>query len=301
MRRLTPLLLVLAACGRTQSVTPVSFALPESTYVVDGGTGAPLETVELVRRVGEADIVLLGEVHDNPWAMDARARLLTAFGSRRPAVVFEQFAAADSAISRPAPGDSLEGWLDRSGFDRRGWRWPVHRPVVSAAITHGRSLWGSGVSRENLRSVVRGGESAAPDPLRRIMERTPLDSLARATLDRDLVEGHCGQLPESQIPGMRAAQVVRDASMVRSILMARAGDGPVWLIAGNGHVRKRVAVPRLLDVEARDARVLVVGLLEQTSSGAEPPAAERRLYDLVIVTPRQPREDPCRQLTAPRD
>jgi len=33
-------------------------------------------------------------------------------------------------------------------------------------------------------------------------------SKRRAVLDRELVEGHCGQLPESQIPGMRTAQVV---------------------------------------------------------------------------------------------
>jgi uncharacterized iron-regulated protein len=287
------------AAGR--GVSPSPFTLPDSVHVLDGATGAPLVTAALLRLIGGADIVLLGEVHDNATGHAIRGALIDALGSRRPAVVFEQFAAADSAIAKPVPADSLEGWLDRSGFDRRGWRWPLHQPVVAAAVRHGRSLWGSGVSRENLRAVVRGGEAGAPDALRRIMERTPLDSAARAVLDRDLVEGHCGQLPESQIPGMRAAQVVRDASMTRAINMARAGGTPVWLVAGNGHVRKDVAVPRLLAAQAPDRRVLVVGTLEHASAGAEPPAAERRMYDVVIVTPRAAREDPCRQFTAPRN
>lgn len=294
------ILLALAGCTGTRGVEPVRFALPDSTYAIDGPSGAPVTTEELLRRIGSADMVLLGEVHDNATGHAIRGALLRALGSRRPAVVFEQFAAADTAIAKPVAGDSMEGWLDRSGFDRRGWRWPLHQPVVDAAVAHARSLWGSGVSRESLRAVVRGGESGAPDPLRRIMERTPLDSTATAVLDQELVEGHCGQLPASQIPGMRAAQVVRDASMTRALLMASTGSGPTWLVAGNGHVRKDVAVPRLLATEAPGKRVLVVGVLERTSAGAEPAAAERRMYDVVVVTPRAQREDPCLQFTAPR-
>lgn len=302
MIRRTALLLLLAGCaGRASSpVAPARLALPDSTTVLDGLTGASITPDEMLRRVAGADIVLLGEVHDNPTGQLVRAAVLNALAARHPALVFEQFAAADSAIRRPAAGDSLEGWLDRSGFDRRGWRWPMHRPVVEAAIAHGASLWGSGVSRESLRDVVRGGEAAAPDPLRRIMERTPLDDRARAVLDRELVEGHCGMLPESQIPGMRAAQVVRDASMTKAILMASAGGAPTWLVAGNGHVRKDVAVPRLLATEASGRTVIVVGVLERDSAGADPAPAERRMYDVAVVTPRAQREDPCRQLTAPR-
>lgn len=287
--------LLLAACGGSSSgqVAPVTFALPDSTSVVDGPTGSPVATPDLLRRIAAADIVLLGEVHDNPVDHALRGALITAFAERRPAIVFEQFAESDAPIPPPAPGDSMTGWLDRNGFDRRGWRWPLHEPVVDAAIAHGGSLWGSGLSREKLRAVVRDGDAGAPPDLRRLMERAPLDSASRAVLDRELVEGHCGQLPAAQIPGMRSAQVVRDASMTRALLLANA-TGPAWLIAGNGHVRRDVAVPRILRVEAPNKRVLTVGLLEREPSGAAPDAAERRMYDLVIITPRTVREDPCR-------
>ena len=290
-----PLLALVACHAAPTPVVPAAFALPDSTDLVDGPTGAPLVTTELLRRISSADMVLLGEVHDNPVDHALRGALLRAFAERRPAVVFEQFMAADGPIALPAPGDSMTGWLDRNGFDRRGWRWPLHEPVVTAAIADGRSLWGSNMSRETLRAVVQGGEAAAPEPLRQIMAQAPLDSTARAAVDEDLIEGHCGQLPASQIPGMRAAQVVRDAAMTRALLQAGA-DGPAWLIAGNGHVQRNVAVPRILTRVAPDKRVLAVGLLERQGDGAAPEAAERQRYDLVIVTPRTERPDPCASL-----
>jgi uncharacterized iron-regulated protein len=294
--RWTPLLL-LAACGgpARAPLAPVRFALPDSTFILDGPTGSPVSTPDLLRQVGAADLVLLGEVHDNAVDHALRGALLTAFADRHPAVVFEQFARADGPIAVPAAGDSMEHWLDAHGFDRTGWKWPIHRPVVDAAIAHARSLWGSGLSRETLRSVVRDTGASAPADLRQLMDQAPLDSTARAVLDRELIEGHCGRLPAALIPGMRAAQVVRDASMALGLVQAGTG-GPAWLIAGNGHVRRDVAVPRLLRTAAPGSRVLAVGLLEREADGALPDVAERRMYDLVIVTPRAVREDPCRGL-----
>jgi hypothetical protein len=55
-------------------------------------------------------------------------------------------------------------------------------------------------------------------------------------------------------------------------------------------------VPRILARAAPGKRLLVVGLLELEEDGTAPEAAERRNYDLVIVTPRTVRPDPCAQL-----
>jgi uncharacterized iron-regulated protein len=291
--RCAPVLL-LAACGGPTStaVTPKPFKLPDSTYIVDAATGAPVGTPELLRRAGAADLVLLGEVHDNAVQHELRGALLTSLGGRHPAVVFEQFPETAAPIPPPAAGEDRESWLDQHGFDRKSWKWPLHQPVVDAALQWGRSVWGSGVSRESLRSVVRGGEAAAPEHLRPLIEKAPLDSAARAAIDFELIEGHCGKLPKEMIPGMRAAQEVRDAAMTQALLLAGA-NGPAWLLAGNGHVRRDMGVPRMLRAAAPTRTVLSVGLLEVGEDGAAPDAAERRVYDLVIVTPRAAREDPC--------
>jgi uncharacterized iron-regulated protein len=154
------------------------------------------------------------------------------------------------------------------------------------------------MSRAQLGPIVMGGTSAAPEPLRQLIARAPLDSAARAVLDTEIVVGHCRQLPETMVPGMIAAQEVRDAAMTHALLMAATG-GPAWLIAGNGHVRRDLAVPRILARVAPGKRLLVVGLLEREEDGTAPKADERRNYDLVIITPRTARPDPCEQLRQP--
>ncbi|HEX9166540.1 MAG TPA: ChaN family lipoprotein [Gemmatimonadales bacterium] len=292
---LSLLVLLLAACGRSgPAMSPGAMVLPEGVSIVESGTGAALETGDLLNRMARSEFVLLGELHDNPIHHQVRGSLIRAAGSR-PAVVFEQFQASSGPIPLPGADQSREAWLDANGFDRTGWRWPLHQPVVEAAIGNARSVWGSGISRDQLRAVVRGGDAAAPEELRRLMEASPLGGAARAAIDSDLVAGHCGQLPESMIPGMRSAQVVRDASMTQALLSAAKG-GPAWLIAGNGHVRADVAVPRLLTVAAPGKRLLVVGLLERGADGTMPDRTEQGRYDVVIVTPRAERGDPCASL-----
>lgn len=296
-------IVLLPACARLQTGTaPVRFALPAGTELVEGPSGRPGATNDLLNRVGRSDYVLLGEVHDNPIDHELRAGIIDALASVHPAIVFEQFRDTDTPIPPPpASGDGIEAWLDAHGFDRNGWKWPLHRPVVLAAIAHARSLWGANVSREALTPVVMAGgsESAVPDSLRPLVNQAPLGDAARAVLDSELVEGHCHQLPNEMIPGMRMAQIVRDAAMVRALLLA-GRDGPAWLIAGNGHVRNDVAAPRLLRAAAPNARVVTLGILEREENGGPPQAAERRMYDFVIITPRAERPDPCAQLRRPR-
>ncbi len=291
--RLVPVL-VIAACGghAASAVSPIALTLPDSTIVLDGATGAPVTSAELLRRIASADFVLLGEYHDNTRDHQARGTLITTAGTRHPGIVFEQFARTSAPIPLPAAGDSLEPWLDQHGFDRKGWQWPMHRPVVEAAIASRSAIWGSGLSRDTLRTVVRGGRDASPAALLQLMNRVPLDSAARAAIDHELFVDHCGKLPASMMPGMRAAQEVRDASMTAALLAAGT-HGPAWLIAGNGHVRSDMGVPRLLRTVAPAKSVLAVGFLERDSLGALPDAVERQRYQIVVVTPPAPREDPC--------
>lgn len=295
MRTLLPraaALLVACSSPGTPIAAPAALLFPDSTTVQDVGTGAPLSGAELLRRIAAADFVLLGELHDNGAHHQVRGALLTASAAGHPAVVFEQFARSATPILPPVAGEDKDAWLDSHGFDRKNWKWPLHQPVVDAAIASARGLRGSGLSREVLRAVVREGTGVAPSELRLLLAQSPLDSAARAAIDAELMEGHCGKLPASMMPGMRAAQEVRDAAMAEALLSDGAG-GPSWLIAGNGHVRRDMGVPRLLRQAAPGKTVLAVGLLERGSAEATPGAATANLYDIIIVTSPAEREDPC--------
>lgn len=284
------------AC-RTPIAPPV---LGDGVTVLDAATGEPLSPPRFADRLAAADVVLLGELHDNPHHHRVRGALVQSATGRRASFVFEHFARQDGALPRPSPGEAREGWLDRTGFDRTGWAWPVHAPLVDAVLAGGRPMRGSNLSREALREVVRRGASAAPADVQPLLAAAPLAEPLRRGLEAELVAGHCGALPASMLPGMRDAQVVRDAAMAQALVAARA-EGPAWLLAGNGHVRKDWAVPRLLAAAHPSWRSLSVGFVEAGAGGALPDlAALRTQYDLVVVTPAVAgRPDPCAQFRGP--
>ena len=94
-RVLWPLLAAwaIAACAAPPIPPPVD---------IRTGADAPLTRAQALAALRQADLVLLGEVHDNPLHHRERAELLTALADRRPTVVFEQFPrSADEALATP--------------------------------------------------------------------------------------------------------------------------------------------------------------------------------------------------------
>jgi uncharacterized iron-regulated protein len=285
------LVIAVTACARPAALPPT----PDVARVVDAASGATVSLAALLERVRGADYVLLGEQHDNVAHHRARASLVA---QGRPVLVFEHFAYREGPLPVPGADEADTTWLDRAGFDRKAWQWPRHEALVHAARRNGRPMWGSNVASATLRPVIQSGITAAPVMLREIVERAPLDSVGRAVQDREIIDGHCGQLPPAMVPGMRTAQEVRDAAMAAAMLSARR-DGPVWLVAGNGHVRKDVAVPRVLRAVAPGARVISVGLMEIGANNAAPRAPSEQ-YDYVIYTAAPDRrEDPCAGMAVP--
>jgi uncharacterized iron-regulated protein len=114
----------------------------------------------------------------------------------------------------------------------------------------------------------------------------------QAAQEREIADGHCGALPARLLPAMASAQFARDAVMAQ--VLARDGDKGVVLIAGNGHVRHDLGVPRWLSPPLA-ARAFSVGYLEEGQDVDVPGQ-----FDAVVVTPAAAREDPCEGLRRTR-
>mgnify|MGYP006311152977 CR=1 FL=1 len=116
----------------------------------------------------------------------------------------------------------------------------------------------------------------------------PLPEARQTRRERLQMEAHCGALPPDLLPGMVAAQRLRDAQLARVTLQAR-GDtgGPVVVITGNGHARTDWGVPAML---AKAAPGLSVAALGQIEAGGTPSEAP---FDIVETTPAIDRPDPC--------
>lgn len=238
--------------------------------------GKPATQAELIAFLKTADVLLLGELHDNPRHHDIRATLLRLL-SERPFQVVVEHLDAPQKVAPGSPETQLRR-LQAAGFDQKGWRWPIHKPLFDASDALGLDLWGANLGREQLRNQP-------PANLLEILNRAPLSRGAQTKLDEDLRLGHCGMLPEEYIGSIRSAQRLRDASMA-TVAQQRA---PSIVLLGNGHARKDYGVPQILLATHPALRVISVGFIEES-------LRDTGTYDATWQTPRIERPDPCEEL-----
>jgi uncharacterized iron-regulated protein len=244
----------------------------------------------------QADFLLLGEVHDNTEGHALRLRWLQQLVQRRKvALVFEQFdlesqSALDQALlqwqsSGAAAKDAASKAIaEAAGFNFKGWKWPLYAPVITLALQHGLPLGAANLSRAQMGAVMGAGRPVPPEP-------DLWGEAQRLALLQEVREGHCNLMPEDQLPLMAAAQRARDDEMARAMMAIHQRTGlPVVLLAGNGHLRRDLAVPVWLRQRAPQARVVSVAILEQgTPQSFEPEA----VYDAVSWVQAEERPDPC--------
>lgn len=261
----------------------------------DVRAGRFIDEEALVERLRGARFRLLGEVHDHPVHHPARARLVSRLGPAE--VFFEQFDREQDAALREAQSKGLDAdALARAGKLADSWGWPLHRPIVEAGLKAGLLVRAANLGSAETRRIARAGALGAADA-------RLFDALAKAdwseerdrAMRAEIMEGHCGLLPERAAPGMALAQRARDATLGMAL---QSASGPAVLIAGNGHVRRDLGVPAYLP---RDASVLAVGFLETRPEAPQPQDYGRGIagqpaFDFLWFTAPHPRPDPCEAL-----
>jgi len=245
----------------------------------------PAEPFE-ARLSGDA-IVLLGEVHDNPAHHRRRLALLERALARgwRPALLMEQLDRDDQRAIDQARCDS-PAHPERAVELAPGWPPGFYRPFVALASRHHLPLVAANLSQADAKRIAREGQSVVFTPAELAalgLDRPPPEDW-QAAQEQEIHAGHCHALPPESWPMLARVQFARDAVMA-SFVRAHADRGVV-LLAGNGHVRRDLGVPRWLP-PGLQARSFVVGYLEE---GADPPPDA---FDAVVVTTPAEREDPC--------
>ena len=238
----------------------------------DTRAGAFVSEAELVARAKTARYVILGEIHDNAEHHRLQRRVLDALVPQNRTLAMEQFDSEYQAAIDAARPQGAEALADAGRFDRKGWNWPLYKPLVQFALERGWPLAAANLSRTEARAIVA-------EPAR---SQLPLDLRIQKLLEKDIVEGHCGQAPEpKRLAGMIAAQRARDARMA-SVLKE-----PSVLIAGRAHARRDRGVPLYLG----GADVVSIAFTE--ASGGPPENYEPGSYDYLWFTARAARDDPC--------
>lgn len=281
---------LLAAAPRADQ--PARHPLDDTIWNV--ATGERIGREALAGRLEDADIVILGEVHDNAAHHQAQA---WAVRRLRPAgLAFEMIPRLSEAGIRTllAEGGSPGEIGPAIGWEQSGWPdWEIYRPVFEA--WRAQVYTGGGVPMQALRDAASGGAAPAVTDRRfASFLEIPFDPETRRAVEDEMVAAHCDRLPRDAAPGMVEVQRLRDASFASAALRARAkSGGQTVLVTGNGHARTDRGVPVYLRAVAPDLEVASVGLLE-TEPGANTPGAYGDLpYDFVWFTAPAERPDPC--------
>lgn len=266
--------IMLALCGALFASHALAEACDPSPGSVCRGDQAST-MADLLEAAIEAQIVILGERHDNPIHHEMQAEIVRVIDPAGLAFEMIQRAAEDAVNEQ------------RLGWENERWsNWDDYRQILEAAPD--ARITGGGVDRDMLRSSVKLGAALAwgeEGARYRLLDQLPMD-VTDAMIEEQRV-AHCDGLPKHMLPGMVEAQQLRDAAFADAALrLVEGGYAPAVLITGNGHARTDRGSPLYMRRAAPDVSVLSIGIVEADGPTDVP-------YDFVIYTEIHEREDPC--------
>ncbi len=251
----------------------VTLVIPSIAHALERGPSA-----DDLAGLATADVVVIGETHDNPAHHAVQAQIVAALQPK--ALVLEML----------TPDQVTDMTRDMAGFgtawEKAGWPdFEMYLPIFTASDA---AIFGAAVSREVARASYTDGVAAHFDGDPALFG---LDQPLPGDQHDQRIElqffAHCEAMPRVALGGMIEVQRLRDATLAMVALDAIDSTGkPVVIITGNGHARKDWGVPAMLR-QARPA--LVVKSIGQAEDGQVPEGG----FDLVYDAPAVDRPDPC--------
>lgn len=252
----------------------------------------------LLENLARADVILIGEKHDNPDHHMLEQRILSALAEQPAEVVLEMLDDSQSslltALDREAQGNQLKQNLQ---WNDKGWAWESYGPLVELAVSSGFKLTAGNLSREQVKKIYqRGSEELTADD--RLTSALSVNDEIKQTLLTEIYEQHCKMMPRETLHPMLSIQLARDARMASAIVDSEAPQ--VVLVAGAYHVRKDSAVPLHLALKNADNRDLAVVMLMEVDSEIDDYDAylvdQVAVADYVWFTPKSTDRDYCADL-----
>ncbi|WP_028104623.1 ChaN family lipoprotein [Pseudoduganella violaceinigra] len=266
---------------------PYTFALLLAGLALAGCSSKETVAYTAPSAASNPQVLLLGEVHDNKEGHklrfeDLRQRVEAGW---RPAIAMEQFDRETQAMLDEAQKGCLDASCLITVMGKKGWDWQQYYPVIQLALNNKLPLIAANLSRNDASKVVRDGVASSFDAatISAYKLKDALPSDLRRGQEKAIQEGHCNMVSDLMLPGMVNAQVARDIWMAKLIRQQQPRD--VVLIAGNGHVRKDIGVPRWLNAIEPKLTVRAIGFVE--------PDGIQGSYDEIRKVPAQKRTDPC--------
>lgn len=253
----------------------------------------------MVAALSRADIVFLGEQHDDPRTHQLQAAVLEGLARRKEGPVV----LALEMFERDVQGrvDAyLAGEATESEFLGASRPWPNYRtdyrPLVEFARAHGWPVIAGNVPRRLASMVSRGGLAALDtlSPEQRAFVAADLscprdDYWKRFKETMGDMSGHGMQLSPEQLEAtvwrIYEAQCVKDETMAESVALAFTSRGaPVVHANGSFHSDYRMGAASRVKRRVPNASIVVVSFVPVTDLDAVDGKSRRKLGDFVVFT-----------------
>ncbi|AUH49566.1 iron-regulated protein [Chromobacterium sp. ATCC 53434] len=248
------LLAGLSACATQPAARPEGAPAGRIVETAGGGTLSP---EQLLARLAPADMLLLGEKHDNRHHHRIEVWLARGLAASRPqgSALLEML-----TPSQQPRVDEVKAWLQGDPAVRpsrvqelvawqAGWPWALYGELAMTLLRAPYPLLAANLDRDQMRAYYLSRE--------RPQGRATRDPRAASRLEEVIRSEHGGKMDDGMMASMLAVQQQRDRRMAERLL---AAPKPALLIAGAYHVRRDVGVPlHLADLApGRSAAVLVL-------------------------------------------
>lgn len=253
---------------------------------------------ELLTRLQQSPVLLLGEKHDNPDHHRLRLLLLEPLllSSDSALLVLEMLNRGQQAHIDTLATDSLppEGpaLAEHLAWNEEAWPWQFYGPAVSLARQRGAQMRAGNIDDSDVMAIYRDTRPASPQTL-------AAEQLAQ--LERDIDSSHCGMLPAEQFPAMVRVQQARDQQMADALTADPDRFDRRILLAGNYHIRHDLGVPNYLPEQM--SAPLSVAFLEVDPEHDVPTDylqqfSDIAAYDVIWFTPALRPDDYCADMRA---
>jgi len=267
-----------------------------------------IDEATLLSQIQPANVLLLGETHDNPQHHNLQQKLLNARidSGVRPALVMEQLDVETQPIlDATLAGDDTTVALKKLTSLIKFKDWKFYRPFLATAVENGLPIIAANISNRQLQPVIWKGFSAFDaDALKRMAVEEVWNNDRQKYMLSHMGGAHCGQLRDELRAGLTRSQRLRDAMMAdRTVSSLERG---VVAIIGSGHARRDVGIPLYLAAREPNAKIFSIGFIEVLPGRNAPENYEADSvagavpFDAIWFTPRVARPNPCAELMQPK-
>jgi uncharacterized iron-regulated protein len=277
---------VLAAVSMVGSV----FGQETAEWAVHSSDGSRADLEAITASAQQADVVLVGELHDDEPGHRFKRYLLEALDRgdpRRLELSLEMFEQDVQLVI----DEYLAGHINRAHFLASSRPWPNYErdyhSLVEYARANGFPVIAANTPRRYVNIVARGGQEALANLFgqsRAWLPPLPLpgpsDRYRRSFFDRVAgMHGHGGPSPER----MFEAQHLWDAGMAHAIAgrLARSEPALVMHVAGSFHVEDDTGIPEMLRSYRPGVRILTIVIRPAREFES---AEHANLADFVVIT-----------------